>query len=574
MKKNKHFVQYIKLIIKTGGCRIVLAFIAMLIITVINLFLPELLQYIIDDGIIKKNTGILIKYCCIYIGLMLSIRVIDVILENYYGTLRLKVSSQLKYNFYHGLNKVNGQYLSKQETGNVLRILDNDIYQVENFGIDLIFDLITNILMAIMVIIILAKHDVFLMGLAIVIQFSMFGINSLLAKNITENIKEVRDISGKQSNLQEQFISNLKNIIIANTSNFLSSLLTQKQEEYVKKSKKVNYLVAMQSSIASGINSLGIIMTYFLGGIMIIYEKMSIGELIAFLQYVTLLISPCMFLINYNLKIRQINVSLEKVYGELENITASNQYKGKLDCNEKINRIKFENVSFSYADFKTIDNLSFVLKSGEVTALIGESGCGKSTIVNLIYRLWNIDAGRILINGKDIENYEICALRNKICVISQETLIFNGSVLDNILLEGGAKMKKKEIDELFTVLHIDKIITNREKDSVGENGKNISGGQKQKVAIVRALQKECDVLIFDEATSALDNISQQEVLSGIMPYLENKIVLIIAHRMESIKNADKILVMDKGKIVEEGKHNELVKQNGIYSKMLRINKDI
>lgn len=574
MKKNKHFVQYIKLIIKTGGCRIVLAFIAMLIITVINLFLPELLQYIIDDGIIKKNTGILIKYCCIYIGLMLSIRVIDVILENYYGTLRLKVSSQLKYNFYHGLNKVNGQYLSKQETGNVLRILDNDIYQVENFGIDLIFDLITNILMAIMVIIILAKHDVFLMGLAIVIQFSMFGINSLLAKNITENIKEVRDISGKQSNLQEQFISNLKNIIIANTSNFLSSLLTQKQEEYVKKSKKVNYLVAMQSSIASGINSLGIIMTYFLGGIMIIYEKMSIGELIAFLQYVTLLISPCMFLINYNLKIRQINVSLEKVYGELENITASNQYKGKLDCNEKINRIKFENVSFSYADFKTIDNLSFVLKSGEVTALIGESGCGKSTIVNLIYRLWNIDAGRILINGKDIENYEICALRNKICVISQETLIFNGSVLDNVLLEGGAKMKKKEIDELFTVLHIDKIITNREKDSVGENGKNISGGQKQKVAIVRALQKECDVFIFDEATSALDNISQQEVLSGIMPYLENKIVLIIAHRMESIKNADKILVMDKGKIVEEGKHNELVKQNGIYSKMLRINKDI
>ena len=231
MKKNKHFVQYIKLIIKTGGCRIVLAFIAMLIITVINLFLPELLQYIIDDGIIKKNTGILIKYCCIYIGLMLSIRVIDVILENYYGTLRLKVSSQLKYNFYHGLNKVNGQYLSKQETGNVLRILDNDIYQAENFGIDLIFDLITNILMAIMVIIILAKHDVFLMGLAIVIQFSMFGINSLLAKNITENIKEVRDISGKQSNLQEQFISNLKNIIIANTSNFLSSLLTQKQEE-------------------------------------------------------------------------------------------------------------------------------------------------------------------------------------------------------------------------------------------------------------------------------------------------------------------------------------------------------
>lgn len=281
-----------------------------------------------------------------------------------------------------------------------------------------------------------------------------------------------------------------------------------------------------------------------------------------------------MFLINYNLKIRQINVSLEKVYGELENITASNQYKGKLDCNEKINRIKFENVSFSYADFKTIDNLSFVLKSGEVTALIGESGCGKSTIVNLIYRLWNIDAGRILINGKDIENYEICALRNKICVISQETLIFNGSVLDNVLLEGGAKMKKKEIDELFTVLHIDKIITNREKDSVGENGKNISGGQKQKVAIVRALQKECDVFIFDEATSALDNISQQEVLSGIMPYLENKIVLIIAHRMESIKNADKILVMDKGKIVEEGKHNELVKQNGIYSKMLRINKDI
>lgn len=123
-------------------------------------------------------------------------------------------------------------------------------------------------------------------------------------------------------------------------------------------------------------------------------------------------------------------------------------------------------------------------------------------------------------------------------------------------------------------MNINKLINNREKESIGENGKNISGGQKQKVAIARALLRECDVFIFDEATSALDNISQQKVLTGIMPYLENKIVLIIAHRMETIKNADKILVMEKGKIVEEGKHNELLKQNGIYSKMLHINKDI
>ena len=574
MKKNRHFRRYIKLIIKIGGFWIILAFVGMLTMTVMNLLLPGLLEYIIDDGIVKKNISTLVKYCCVYIGLMLSIKVMDVILENYYGKLRLKVSSQLKHKFYHGMTKVNGNYLSNQETGNILRILDNDIYQVETFGIDLIFDLITNVITAIIVVIILAKQNVRLLGLAIIIQISMFGINSFLSRNITKNIKGVRDISGKQSNLQEQFVSNLKNIILANTGNFVSSLLIQKQEEYVKKSEKVNFLIAIQSSIANGINSLGIIMTYLFGGILIIYENMSIGQLISFLQYVTLLISPCMFLISYNLKIRQISVSLERIYDELENIRISNQYTGKLNCNEKINRIKFENVSFSYKNLKIINNLTFLLKRGEVTALIGESGCGKSTIVNLIYRLWNVDAGRILVNEKDIENYEICSLRNKICVISQETFIFDDSIADNVLLEDFEQMKTNKFDELCTVLNINKLISNREKESLGENGKNISGGQKQKIAIARALLRECDVFIFDEATSALDNISQQKVLSGIMPYLANKIVLIIAHRMETIKNADKILVMEKGKIVEEGKHDELLKKNGIYSKMLHVNKDI
>ena len=574
MKKNRHFRKYIKLIIQTGGYCIILAFVAMLTMTIMNLFLPGLLQYIIDDGIVKKNISALVKYCCVYIGLMLFIRAIDVILENYYGKLRLKVASQLKYKFYHGMNKVSGEYLSKQETGNVLRILDNDIYQVETFGIDLIFDLITNVITAIMVVIILAKYNVILLGLAIVIQVSMFGINSVLSKRITENIKAVRNTSGKQSNLQEQFVSNLKNIILANTGGFLSGLLIRKQKEYVEKSEKVNFLIAIQSSIANGINSLGIIMTYFFGGMLIIYENMSIGELISFLQYVTLLISPCMFLISYNLKIRQISVSLERIYDELENIIISDQYTGKMNCNEKINRIEFENVGFSYGNLKIINNLTFLLQSGEITALIGESGCGKSTIINLIYHLWNIDAGKILINGKDIENYEICSLRNKICVIGQETFIFDDSIADNVLLEACEKVKIKKFDELCIALNINKLISNREKESLGENGKNISGGQKQKIAIARALMRECDVFIFDEATSALDNISQQKVLSEIMPYLENKIVLIIAHRMETIENADKILVMENGKIVEEGKHNELLKQNGIYSKMLHVNKDI
>ena len=315
-------------------------------------------------------------------------------------------------------------------------------------------------------------------------------------------------------------------------------------------------------------------MTYLFGGMLIIYTNMSIGELISFLQYTTLLISPCMFLISYNLKIHQISVSLGKIYDELENITTSNHGTGKLNCNEKINTIEFESVSFSYENIGIIDNLTFLLKSGEITALIGESGCGKSTIVNLIYRLWDADAGKILINGKEIGNYEICSLRNRICVIGQEVLILDDSIVDNVLLEDREKMKIEKFDEICTILNIDKLVTNRERESVGENGKNISGGQKQKVAIARALLRECDVFIFDEATSALDNISQQKVLSGIMPYLENKIVLIIAHRMETIKNADKILVMEKGKIVEEGKHNELLEKDGVYSKMSHINKDI
>lgn len=216
-----------------------------------------------------------------------------------------------------------------------------------------------------------------------------------------------------------------------------------------------------------------------------------------------------------------------------------------------------------------MDGINIVFKPYETTALVGSSGSGKSTIINLIFRMWDVDDGEIYINNVDIREYNLKNLRKNISIVTQDSLLFDDTIKNNILLN------RKNIEEgkfinLCNKLRINEFVDDLEDGFdtiIGENGVKLSGGQKQRLSIARALLGNEKIIIFDEATSALDNISQKIVLKTIKEFTKEKTVIFIAHRISTIVDADKIYVLENGKVIEEGNHIELLKNNKVYRKM-------
>ncbi len=567
MKKESYLIRYSKVIFKIGKYKCCLSFIGLLIVTGVDILLPQILAKIVDDGIGQKNNQILLTLSLIYLILLLVSKSDIFILDNYYEKLKLKISTFYKNDLLKRLSMAKGNYLSYLETGNVLHIIDSDLSNIEEFGVDMIFDAITNLLTFLFVFYILIQNDMKLLFPVIGIQIMLFCINYFMTKKISSNIKHVRDIVGEQSNLEEQYISNLKSIILTDSADFFRKLIGKKQREFVKQSQKTNLLLSGQKELVIVLNEFSTIITYLIGGCLIIDSSMSMGELLAFVKYVSMLVGPCMYFVNFNIKIHQVNISLKNLYSEMDKIECQlEQCQNGIELKE-IRNIEFCDVSFSYDKKKVFNGLNFTIRNGKIYGIVGESGCGKSTLGNLLYRLWEPDEGRILINGKDIKEFCLDSVRKRICIVCQDALLFDGSIIENIKMDN-ENISEGKIIEICRNVKLLSTIKEKGGKNIGERGNNLSGGQRQRIAIARALTKKCDVFILDEATAALDNKSQNIILKNIKLYLRDKTVIVIAHRIEAIKELENIIVMKDGDVVERGSHQELIKMKGNYFNIL------
>lgn len=233
--------------------------------------------------------------------------------------------------------------------------------------------------------------------------------------------------------------------------------------------------------------------------------------------------------------------------------------------------IELKNVSFSYADNKVIDNLSFTAKQGEVTAIIGSSGCGKTTVLRLISRLYDYDDGQIIIGGKDIKNISTKSLFENISIVFQNVELFNTSILENIRI-GRKDATDEEVIEAAKLANVDNIaekLPNGYETIIGENGSKLSGGERQRISIARAFLKNAPIILLDEISASIDVKNEMEIQNSINKLIENKTVIVISHRLKSIENVDRIIVLSDGKLDSEGKHTELMEKSEIYKNMIR-----
>ncbi|WP_270505962.1 ABC transporter ATP-binding protein [Paraclostridium sordellii] len=567
--------RFFKIVFQNNKSKAFVAFFIMMSISILNLCTPQVIRVILDDAITNSKIDLLLKLVFLYIVISTSSALLSIVLSYIYSKMNKSMSSKLKIKLLRHLSKLSGNYYTNIKTGNILSIMENDMFIVESFGAETVFSLIVDVISAFIALFFLIKMDFDLLLIVVALQLLLALCQTKFTKAMSSKTNEIRQDSGDISNIVQEYISNILNVVISKSSlNFFRKYI-KKEKSLIKKYIYLNLITSSSMSVATILSNLINIGIYGYGGFKIIKGTMSIGELIAFQQYATMLMGPCIRIIRSNTRLQQSLVSINRIFSVLDEPITIKQDNNKNKIKDNFNGdIVFDEVSFSYDEDKTLDNISIKFEKGKISALVGSSGCGKSTIVNLLFRLWDINEGNIFIDNINIKDYSLKSLRKNIAIVTQDLLLFDDSILNNLIL-GNKDINKEFIEDVCHRVDIYNFINELPKGFntiIGEKGIKLSGGQKQRIAIARALISNASIIIFDEATSALDNISQKIITENISDLLEDKTVIIIAHRLSTIKNAGAIYVIDKGKVVELGTHEELILNKSAYYDLINEQK--
>ena len=462
-------------------------------------------------------------------------------------------------------------YYQTKKKGDVVSRFTNDVTEIQLSFLS-IFEIIireplTIFFTVIAMFLISFKLTVFVL---IFIPISGFII-SIIGKSLKSTSNIVQKEQGEILSISEETLNGLKIIkgFVAE-SFFINKFLKTNNKFYNYSNKLINKQnLASPLSEFLGISVIGVLLWY--GGKLVLVD-MQLNPA-AFLTYMGLaygVLTPAKSISKASYSIKKGNAAAERVFEILESESDIKEMKNPIEKKSFDQEITFRNVSFSYGKKMVLDNLSFKIQKGKTIALVGQSGSGKTTLANLIPRFFDVHSGEICIDDINIKHIKKSDLRSLIGFVPQESLLFNDTVKSNIILtEEIPKNKIIEASKISNSIEFVEKLENKFETNVGSFGGNLSGGQKQRISIARAVLNNPPIMILDEATSSLDSESEKLVQHALENLMKNRTSLIIAHRLSTIQNADMILVMNKGKIVESGKHSELLEQKGVYSKLIK-----
>jgi ABC-type multidrug transport system fused ATPase/permease subunit len=307
------------------------------------------------------------------------------------------------------------------------------------------------------------------------------------------------------------------------------------------------------------------------GGAEVMNGDLTQGEFLTFMLFLSLFYEPIDRLNSLNQMILSGRAAADRVFEILDAEEELHATDGKIFPGRSQGSVEFRNVSFSYQDQSTLDGISISAEPGQTIALVGTTGAGKTTVLSLLARFYEKDSGDILLDGMDISILHKNSLRNQLAYVTQEPFLFNGTVRENLeLAKRGAS--DKEIWKALTAANGDQFVRELPKlldTNVGERGVKLSGGEKQRLSIARALLKDAPILLLDEATASVDSETERQIQSALDHLMENRTAFVIAHRLSTIQNADRIYVLEKGKVIEQGTHDQLLAENGKYAELCR-----
>ena len=539
----------------------------MVFATVLEASIPEITGQIVDTLFaVERSSDAAFTYSLalfVVIGLSSLFALTSISTSSWVSN---KVIMDLRVDMFSKLLKLPKSYFDNNTTGQTLSKLTFDVEQISAAASTIWLELIKSSLTVVILTGYLFYKNYLLSLTLLVLLPLVYLAVKLSTSRIRRGSKKVQDSMGGMTHLLDENISGNDLIKVYNAqesekNKFFNIINIIRQQRF-----KVDLAGGVNTSVVNILIGLCLAVVVFLSST---YLIMSAGDFLAFFTAMGMLVKPAKTLININKPLQQALVAAISVFSLIDEKSEENI--GEQLMSNVEGDIIFQNVSFSYNDEKvSLNNINLTIKQGETIALVGSTGSGKTTLINLLIRFYNPTNGKILINNKDINSFDLESFRSNFSFVDQNVRLFNDTISGNIAFGQKDKMTMDSIVDAAKISNsiefIEKLDDKFESE-IGEDGVTLSGGQRQRLSIARAIAKDSPILILDEATSALDSATEKLVQSAINKIQQGRTTIIIAHRLSTIQNADRIIVLKDGEIIEQGSHNELLEISGEYSKL-------
>lgn len=538
-----------------------------------NLYIPWIIKEMIDQVLADKNSEMLNMIAFSIIAIFL-VRGMFWYGQNYLMSyVGQRVIIDIRAAVFSKLQRLSVSFYDKNKTGTIMSYVTNDVNALQAAMVENTIEMVTEGFILIGSVVAMIYLDWRLTLFTICTFPLVLWFMEFFGKKIRKTGGRIQECTADITSVLQESVASARVIKSFVREGYEIERFEVENKENFRANMKNAQLMATLTPVVELVAAIGVTMILWYGGNNVINGTITAGSLIAFLTYAVNISNPIKRLTRVIGNIQKALAAAQRVFmildmpeevAEVENAKLLPHVDGK---------VEFQNVSFAYNEKgDVIKDLSFTVDPGEAIAIVGPSGAGKSTIANLLPRFYDVNAGDIKIDGYSVREVTLDSLREQVGIVPQETMLFNGTVYDNILY-GRLDATKEEIEAAAKAANAHDFILQLNEGyatRLGDRGVNLSGGQRQRIAIARAILKNPRILILDEATSALDTESERVVQEALDRLMVGRTAFIIAHRLSTIKNADKILVLEKGSLVEAGTHDELLALGGLYAHLYKI----
>jgi ATP-binding cassette, subfamily B, bacterial MsbA len=552
---------------------IVFAFLCLVVTSVITLYLPLLVRNMINVVVVEKNAAALNNLTFDIIA-VIAFQMVFGITQNYIlGFVGNRMTADFRMDLFNHIQSLSLRFFQDRRVGEIISRMSNDISVIQKALVSIPVAVLRQSITLVGGLAIVFYLNWKLSGLILIVLPPLMLFARIFGKRLRTLAGQVQDQLARTMVVLEEVFSSIKVVKSYN------------REEYEKKRFEEGIEAAFDAEVkkvkvSAFFGPFVLFLTFLVSALLIWYGGRQVmsgtttpGELAAFFLYAIIIAGPIGTFVRLYTQIQEALGAIRRVYEILETRPLIVDPENPVAFDQVQGGVEFDHVSFGYnKDIPVLKDVSLQVRPGEQVALVGPSGAGKSTVIQLVHRFFDVDEGAIRVDGHDIRDTELKTFLNHVALVPQETLLFGGTIRENILY-GKLNATDEELDQAARFANAYDFIKDLDQGYdtvVGEKGIKLSGGERQRIAIARALLKNPKILILDEATSSLDNQSEMLIQDALENLMQDRTTLIIAHRLSTVHNADRIIVLDKGRVVETGNHKELMANAGLYYKLYTL----